>query len=81
MSPRIDAELIGPLTTLERTALYAAGGQRITSRSLARQAFVTRARAGAALRRLERAGLLHAELIGGGELGYQPAPRSRDERS
>jgi hypothetical protein len=62
------------LTTLERIALRMARAQRITSRSLASDAFVTRARAGAALRKLER-----AELIGGGELGYEPTLRAQQQ--
>jgi DNA-binding PadR family transcriptional regulator len=59
--------------------LQAAGAEPARSLSLARNAHVTRARAGAVLRTLERAGLLRAELIGGGELGYELTAPGRME--
>jgi hypothetical protein len=38
---------------------------------------VSRATAGAALRTLERAGHLHGELVGGGEIGYTATREGR----
>jgi hypothetical protein len=44
--------------------------RRITARRVSAALGVSRATAGGALRTLERAGMLHGELVGGGELGY-----------
>ena len=52
-----------------------AGG--LTARRAAAALGVSRATAGAALRTLERAGHLHGELVGGGEIGYAPTTEGR----
>ena len=52
-----------------------AGG--LTARRAAAALGVSRATAGAALRTLERAGHLHGELVGGGEIGYTATPEGR----
>lgn len=61
-----------------RLAVSAAGaGGGLTARRAAPALGVSRATAGAALRTLERAGHLHGELVGGGEIGYTPTPEGR----
>jgi predicted ArsR family transcriptional regulator len=52
--------------------LAAADGE-LTSAAVADELAVTRAHANTLLRRLEHAGLLHAELVGDGRLRYAPA--------
>ena len=60
---------------LAASAEGVAGG--LTARRAAPALGVSRATAGAALRTLERAGHLHGELVGGGEIGYTPTPEGR----
>lgn len=60
-----------------RLAVSAEGAAGLTARRAAPALGVSRATAGAALRTLERAGHLHGELVGGGEIGYRPTPAGR----
>ena len=60
---------------LAASAEGVAGG--LTARRAAPALGVSRATAGAALRTLERAGHLHGELVGGGEIGYTATPEGR----
>ena len=60
---------------LAASAENVAGG--LTARRAAATLGVSRATAGAALRTLERAGHLHGELVGGGEIGYTATPEGR----
>ena len=60
---------------LAASAESVAGG--LTARRAAAALGVSRATAGAALRTLERAGHLHGELVGGGEIGYAPTAEGR----
>ncbi|MEA2229783.1 MAG: hypothetical protein QOF04_3413 [Solirubrobacteraceae bacterium] len=58
----------------EALALIAAEG-RTTAKQAAETLGVTRPAVSAILRALERAGHLHGELVGGGELGYTATVR------
>jgi hypothetical protein len=51
--------------------------EQVTARRAADALGVSRATAGGALRALERAGMLHGELVGGGELGYTATSEGR----
>src|SRR4051812_32600084 len=49
---------------------FVVGERQVTGRRAAAALGLSGATAGGTLRALERAGLLHGELVGGGELGY-----------
>jgi hypothetical protein len=75
---RADGGSAPPLTSRHVHAMRVVlAEQRVTAHGAAAALSVSRPTAGAALRALERAGLLDGELVGGGELGYTATPAGR----
>jgi hypothetical protein len=76
-SPPISGEM-PPLADRHIRAMRVAVDQgRTTAIRASRALGVTRSAAGGALRALERAGYLHGELVGGGEVGYSVTAAGR----